>query len=760
MKKIFIYLFFGLFSAFSLHAQEHDGFHIAGSDLHDANGNNFVMKGINVPLAWFTNQTLTNIGNIADVSGANTFRIVVGNCYAPQDGTGDDWCTAENDWKQAVELCIENDVIPMIEVHNVLGSNDPDDLQAVADWWASHADYLTSPEIAPYILINISNEWGNWQMANPNQEPSQTVWRDAYNAAISTIRDAGITTTLIVDAPNYGQDYQTSTILNQAPAVLENDPEGNIMFSVHMYCQWSVNGESSISTDLPAIKNAGIPINVGEFGPEHEQGDGFCDIDEDLILSTADEHGIGWQAWSWTGNGACCESLDMSNDWAGTDLTTWGDRIINGENGTQTSYAASVFTGEAPNQQPAITLTAPEDGAVYSAGDDVTIEANASDSDGEVVLVEFFNGNEPIFTTENAPYGYTWTDLPAGTHTLTARATDDDDVTTTSEEVTITVCELIDVEGEELCEAGTATLSVLEAEGEYTLYETEENGEPLMTTEDGMFEVEVSETSTFYIAEGGSGSEIFSLGKTEQDAEAEVWNLSGDDFDPDTEAGQDKNIAITVEEEAIIAAVHVYSGANNNEVNLRIMQGTTEVGSGSATVDAGKQRIPMGVTLEPGEYTMDAFGTTDVLEYQAEGGELPYTIDGVISFTGTQSWFIEENRYGFFYDWEIEMGSPQSECPRTPVTAVVDGEAEGCTTVSTDHTINQTVKCYPNPSRDNFTIEAEGTFQYTINDINGNQVEKGNANGNFTTKEDLSPGVYLLNIRTNDASKMIKLIKK
>jgi mannan endo-1,4-beta-mannosidase len=110
-----------------------------------------------------------------------------------------------------------------------------------------------------------------------------------------------------------------------------------------MYCEWKPGGGSSISTGLPSIKNAGIPVYVGEFGYQHAEGSGTCDINETQIISTCQSNGIGWQAWSWKGNGSPVQYLDLSNDWAGTSLTGWGNTVVNGSNGTKTAITASVF---------------------------------------------------------------------------------------------------------------------------------------------------------------------------------------------------------------------------------------------------------------------------------------------------------------------------------------------------------------------------------------------------------------------------------
>lgn len=306
------------------------GFTISGNQLRDANGNNFIMKGVNVPLAWFVSDVNNNIANIRTRTGSNTLRIVVSTS------------TADADWQTAVTRTIANRMIPMVELHSVTGSNSTADLQRMAEWWASKASFLRRSDIARYILVNIANEWGDWFMASPAHPPAETVWRDAYINAVRTIRNAGINTTIVVDAPGYGQDNRAFSLLNYADDVQAADPRHNVLFSVHMYCEWRVGGSSNISTLLPQIKNSGIPIIVGEFGFQHAS-DGSCDINEQLILDTAQANGIGWLAWSWKGNGSSVAYLDLSRDWAGTSLTAWGNTIVNGRNGTRTASTASVF---------------------------------------------------------------------------------------------------------------------------------------------------------------------------------------------------------------------------------------------------------------------------------------------------------------------------------------------------------------------------------------------------------------------------------
>jgi hypothetical protein len=89
-----------------------------------------------------------------------------------------------------------------------------------------------------------------------------------------------------------------------------------------------------------------------------------------------------------------------------------------------------------PNVKPTASLSAP---GTATVGTPVTVGATASDSDGTVALVEFFDGATLVATDSSAPYSVTWTPNVAGTHSLTARVTDSSGATTTSAAVNVSV---------------------------------------------------------------------------------------------------------------------------------------------------------------------------------------------------------------------------------------------------------------------------------------------------------------------------------
>ena len=71
-----------------------------------------------------------------------------------------------------------------------------------------------------------------------------------------------------------------------------------------------------------------------------------------------------------------------------------------------------------------MSLTSPSNGAIFTSPAKISLAANAADSDGSVVRVEFFNGGTKLGEDTSAPYTFRWNIGAAGNYTLTARATD------------------------------------------------------------------------------------------------------------------------------------------------------------------------------------------------------------------------------------------------------------------------------------------------------------------------------------------------
>jgi len=91
------------------------------------------------------------------------------------------------------------------------------------------------------------------------------------------------------------------------------------------------------------------------------------------------------------------------------------------------------------NQPPSVIIITPASGASFTSGQPITIEANVSDADGFVTLVQFFDGATLIGSVGQFPFRMVWTSAPVGPASLTAVATDNAGATTVSMPVSIAI---------------------------------------------------------------------------------------------------------------------------------------------------------------------------------------------------------------------------------------------------------------------------------------------------------------------------------
>ena len=106
---------------------------------------------------------------------------------------------------------------------------------------------------------------------------------------------------------------------------------------------------------------------------------------------------------------------------------------------TTSSRVTVAVNGTGGNNPPTVSITSPANGAIFTAPANITISGNASDSDGSISKVEFYNGATSLGTDNTSPYSISWNNVATGAYTITAMATDDKGATTMSGGVTITV---------------------------------------------------------------------------------------------------------------------------------------------------------------------------------------------------------------------------------------------------------------------------------------------------------------------------------
>ncbi|GAB1308074.1 hypothetical protein KH5_07570 [Urechidicola sp. KH5] len=113
------------------------------------------------------------------------------------------------------------------------------------------------------------------------------------------------------------------------------------------------------------------------------------------------------------------------------------------DDGTYSSISTTLIivtlTG---NVNPVITLTSPENATTYVEGDNITIEAQASDLDGTISVVEFYEGATKIGEDTTAPYSFEWVEPAIGDYDISAKAIDNAGGESTSSIASVSVEEL------------------------------------------------------------------------------------------------------------------------------------------------------------------------------------------------------------------------------------------------------------------------------------------------------------------------------
>jgi hypothetical protein len=116
------------------------------------------------------------------------------------------------------------------------------------------------------------------------------------------------------------------------------------------------------------------------------------------------------------------------------------ETMYNGS-GNVTLEGMTLVSGGDPDVPPVVNISAPTDEATFNAGDTINVNANAFDTDGSIAAVDFYADGFPLGTgtlSGSNQYSLSWNSAFAGTHTLTAVATDNEGAKTTSAPINLT----------------------------------------------------------------------------------------------------------------------------------------------------------------------------------------------------------------------------------------------------------------------------------------------------------------------------------
>jgi len=195
-----------------------------------------------------------------------------------------------------IQQALSNGYHVVATYHKVaaLGSNDPNELLAAGNWWASNYESLST---FGSFTVNLMNEWGDHTI-------SASEYASAVSAAMALVRRA-YSGPVILDAPGWGQESKTL-----ADAV-QSMSDKNVILSMHVYPgAWNQGrGHAVQSSDIDDIVGVGVPCVLGEFG-----GTDTGPVNVPEVVRYAKGKGCAVIGWAWNGDGGDMNMLSPS--WA------------------------------------------------------------------------------------------------------------------------------------------------------------------------------------------------------------------------------------------------------------------------------------------------------------------------------------------------------------------------------------------------------------------------------------------------------------
>lgn len=242
------------------------------------------------------------------------------------------------------------------------------------------------------------------------------------------------------NVPLYDPAYPTNTwqlrnaVSYSFPAHVSIPPNGRLLV---------VGFDPTNTAQLAAFDQAyNVPTNIAVFGPWNGKlnnaGEPLelkqpltpivtvtsTNVPYSLVEKIRYENHAPWPA-SADGLGDSLQCRDPNA--YGNDPTNW--------------FAAGVTAGQANqgNLPPSVVIVSPTNNAVLPRSPAIALLATATDPDGTIARVDFYDGTNCITSVDAPPFRFDWTNATSGPHSLSVHAVDNLGATTTSESVVIMV---------------------------------------------------------------------------------------------------------------------------------------------------------------------------------------------------------------------------------------------------------------------------------------------------------------------------------
>jgi mannan endo-1,4-beta-mannosidase len=325
-----------LSAAGTIHAQSQNYIHTSGKYILGPCNDTLALKGVNyAPYNWGYTLSDLKMDQVAQ-SGANAVRIP---WYQNNPGAAvyANYVALDS----AISKCIQQDMIPILELHDFTCGNNSTNLIAGAAWWTNSGVLPVLQKYKHSLIVNIANEalQVNWA-SNPTAALAS--YRTTYETIITNLRNTpGFDFPLMIDAPDCGTNSDAFITSGTAAALITHDPKHNIIFSAHAYWYaYAGNDSLQMANKLNAVLATNIPFVIGEIANLQDDAT-MCQytLNYKPLLNYCKNKKVNWLAWVWDHDG--CPNRQLSSTGNFANLTTYGNDIINHPNyGLKTNPAA------------------------------------------------------------------------------------------------------------------------------------------------------------------------------------------------------------------------------------------------------------------------------------------------------------------------------------------------------------------------------------------------------------------------------------
>ncbi len=279
-------------------------------------------------------------------SGANAVRIQWVNDGTIRTNQGKDEVASLFHLDTLLSRCGRNQVIPILCLFDQTYLGQTQNWaafdQLITSFWIRKDVVNLIEKHKNYLIINLGNEVGLWKNSTFSHQAALDSFVVHYRSAILAIRQAGIRVPIMIDAPDFGQNWDVFAGSNSSGTVgqilLTTDPFHNIVFSVHSYWHFKPNEVNNAGENLTAMvdeldqmQTQNLTYVFGEVANNQSPPTNECkwELKYQDFLTLLQQRKIGWLAWTW--NDDKCNLRQMANyDPQGNlnNRTDYGDSIL------------------------------------------------------------------------------------------------------------------------------------------------------------------------------------------------------------------------------------------------------------------------------------------------------------------------------------------------------------------------------------------------------------------------------------------------